>query len=48
MIFDSINILTQALLELNDFKLIGSIDCNQQHNAWQYGTTIINYIRQVL
>lgn len=47
MIFDGMEILTTALLELNDFEILGSIDCNSDQNAWQYGTTIINYIRQV-
>ncbi|UXI22437.1 putative adenosylhomocysteinase 3 [Sarcoptes scabiei] len=47
MIFDAMEIITSALIELNDIKLLGSIDCNLEQKAWHHGSTIINYIRQV-
>lgn len=46
MIFDGMEILTTALLELNEFDT-ASMDCHSSHDVWQYGTTIINFIRQV-
>jgi len=45
MIYDGIQILAQALSDLNHFE-IHSINCDSD-NSWQYGTTLINYIRQV-
>lgn len=45
MIWDGMKILAKALQELNKFE-VRSIDCNGGE-PWPYGTTLINYLRQV-
>lgn len=45
MIFDGVMILHEALEELNQFSPV-AMSC-QEGDSWQYGTTVINYIRQV-
>lgn len=45
MIYDGMLLLVGALSELDKFE-VHEIDCNQG-KPWQYGTSLINYIRQI-
>lgn len=45
MIFDGMTILRNALKELDQLE-VQSIDCTDS-SAWKYGTSLVNYIRQV-